>query len=127
MNNKPNRDEGRKENQMNAITKTVLVAVLVALGLTLAPCARAADAQPAKVDKSGTITVIVNGATAGAGMNQFEYVGKWTHDHLAPCLEGDRSYSNTAGDTMRIRFFGTRVRLYGGAGQTSRHRHGFRG
>ena len=65
-----------------------------------------------------TITVRVNDATVGAGKNQFEYAGKWTHGsgaaHAAEaCLEGDISYSNTAGDTMRIRFSGTRIRLYG--------------
>ena len=103
---------------MNAITKATSVAVLVALGLTLAPCARAADAQPVKADKTATIATRVNDTTVGTGMNQFEYVGKWTHGSGAAaaaenCLEGDCSWSNTADDTMRIRFFGTRVRLYG--------------
>jgi maltose/maltodextrin transport system substrate-binding protein len=65
-----------------------------------------------------TNTVRVNDATVGAGTNQFEYVGKWTHGRGAAaiaeaCLEGDASYSNTAGDSMQIRFSGTRVRLYG--------------
>ncbi len=99
---------------MNAITRTTSVAVLVALGLALSPCARAADALPAKADKAATITARVNGSTTGAGMNQFEYVGKWTHQSTDNnCHEGDISFSNTAGDTMRLRFFGTRARLYG--------------
>jgi len=116
MNSNPNHGSGRKEKQMNAITKATSIAVLITLGLALSPCARAADALPVKADKHATITVRVNDTTAGAGMNQVEYVGKWTHGSDADqngCLGGDCSWSNTAGDTMRIRFFGTRVRLYG--------------
>ena len=100
---------------MNTITTALSVAVLVTQGLALTVRGWAADAQPAKADQHATITVRVNDATAGAGMNQFEYAGKWTHQsaYNNNCHEGDISFSNTAGDTMRIRFFGTRVRLYG--------------
>ncbi len=115
MNINPNCGNNRKEKQMNAITKTTLIAVLGTLGLALAARTQAADAPPDKADRTATITARMNDSTTGAGMNQFEYVGKWTHQSAdnVNYHEGDISFSNTAGDTMRIRFFGTRVRLYG--------------
>ena len=39
MNNNPNRGSSRKEKKMNAIIKTLLAAVLVALGLPMTACA----------------------------------------------------------------------------------------
>ena len=101
---------------MIANTKATSVAVLVTLCLALTAGARAADAPPVKAGKPATITAIVNDSALGSAENQFEYVGKWTHGaggNNAACHGEDCSWSNTADDTMKIRFFGTRVRLYG--------------
>ena len=50
MNSNPNRDSNRKENKMHAITKTVLVVVLVALNLSMGAWA----AEPPKIEPSLT-------------------------------------------------------------------------
>ena len=95
-------------------TTGIHVGLLIALSLTL--CVRAADAPPVKAGKPATITAVVNDSTLGSADNQFEYVGKWTHGaggNNAACQAEDCSWSNTGDDTMKIRFFGTRVRLYG--------------
>lgn len=77
-------------------------------------------AAPPTAEVSPSTGVCIDGAVTtvqdyviGSGINEFAYDGRW--EHAAGNLEADGSdsFSSIPGDTVRMRFCGTRVRLFG--------------
>jgi hypothetical protein len=61
-----------------------------------------------------TVTT-VDDAVQGTGMNQFHYVGKWTHvtgTTIPNAYGGTVSNDSTTNDTVTISFSGTQIKLY---------------
>ncbi|MBP3965575.1 fibronectin type III domain-containing protein [Paenibacillus sp. DLE-14] len=57
--------------------------------------------------------VIVNDATTGTGLNQFEYVGTWNTSTGAGTYNGDDHYSQTTNSYYQVDFNGKQIKLYG--------------
>ncbi|MFZ4395138.1 MAG: beta-L-arabinofuranosidase domain-containing protein [Kiritimatiellia bacterium] len=65
---------------------------------------------------STVITNVVNNSVRGNGRDQFEYIGKWTYSGYpaqAGCYGGDCSFSAATNAFVQLKFFGSRLRLYG--------------
>ncbi|SDX46322.1 glycosyl hydrolase [Paenibacillus sp. CF384] len=56
---------------------------------------------------------IVNDATTGTGLNQFEYVGTWNTSTGAGTYNGDDHYSLTTNSYYQVDFNGKQIKLYG--------------
>jgi hypothetical protein len=61
-----------------------------------------------------TVTT-VDDAVVGTGLDQFNYVGSWTHvtnTNIPNSYDGTVSYTDTANDYVTITFTGTQILLY---------------
>ncbi len=74
--------------------------------------------EDAKIDvAAGTTTQ--NGVTTvqdyvmGAGLNQFDYQGRWGHATANVEADGTNSHSSMPGDTATMRFVGSRIKFFG--------------
>lgn len=63
--------------------------------------------------------ISLNDSAKGTGMNQFEYVGTWWPWGETGAYHGDTHGSWEGGDYYQVRFFGTKVALYGTVGPGS--------
>lgn len=70
----------------------------------------AGEPQPTEATVVDGVTIIED-YVAGAGVNEIEYVGQWQHSSANVETGGSNSYTSIPGDTARVRFVGTRVRL----------------
>jgi hypothetical protein len=59
-----------------------------------------------------TITTI-NDATVGTTRGTFSYAGTWATSTGAAKYQGDDHYSSTTGSSYTVRFWGTRIAIYG--------------
>jgi O-glycosyl hydrolase len=63
----------------------------------------------------GPTVTTVDDSVAGTGLNQFNYVGAWSH--CTGCggelFNGSNSWDNTTNDTVTVAFKGTQIALYG--------------
>jgi methyl-accepting chemotaxis protein len=81
---------------------------------------RAEVAEVAAVERSLGSGVVVEGKITriqdyveGTGLNQFSYDGRWEHGAGNVEADGSDSYCSIPGDTVTMRFVGTRVRFFG--------------
>jgi hypothetical protein len=66
------------------------------------------------ITSTQTVTT-VDDAVVGTGMDQFNYVGAWTHvtgTNIVNAYDGTVSYTDTANDYVTIAFTGTQIKLY---------------
>ena len=58
-------------------------------------------------------THIIQDAVTGSGPFQFDYTGDWIHANGTIASDATDTYSISAGDRIRMRFVGSRVRFFG--------------
>jgi hypothetical protein len=64
---------------------------------------------------SAPVVTTVDDAVVGTGLDQFNYVGSWTHvtnTNIPNSYDGTVSYTDTANDSVTITFTGTQILLY---------------
>jgi len=71
-----------------------------------------AGAPPTGIAVNGTVTTVQD-YVIGSGINEFDYHGRWEHAVGNVEADGSDSFSSIPGDTVLMRFVGTRVRLFG--------------
>lgn len=54
----------------------------------------------------------IDNSSIGTGLNQFEYIGNWTHELFNGAHAYSDSYSTTANSTVNVRFNGTKAKLF---------------
>ncbi|HEX2945682.1 MAG TPA: discoidin domain-containing protein [Clostridia bacterium] len=67
---------------------------------------------------SGTVTVedgtvSINDNTTGTGTEQFSYTGIWNYGTQNGAYGNDNHWSNVTGSSFQIKFYGTKIKLYG--------------